>query len=404
MVGVETVDCSTAAEFLSAITLSGPAPRKHGYDFLLFRGVASGSGSQEYKLVPSALRPDNFPFLSRLAGFSLAPVESRDKYAQLEWIQGRCEADVVASFFRFADMHGLPVPEVGIEVRRTMQLPSTSGALFYDGILNGGVWPPDNLLPMIGLAQHYGLPTRLLDWSRDALTAAYFAATGALRRVQRGESMHAAENRLAVWIFNAELLDFIQRMTLPHSKKLPNIPVSFVTAPAASNPNLRAQQGVFTVWRPQMTDREHQQVDRRPLNELIDECLERDGVELPSLSLFYKVTLPLAEAPTLLHLLLRTGVTAARLFPGYEGAAEAVREWSRRQPIDWPWRPFEVSYDKGKDRFDTDLLTACLQYVTRGNPGSEHESAEAALRDIRGRLSVFAENLDIQERRDEPLT
>ena len=139
-------------------------------------------------------------------------------------------------------------------------------------------------------------------------------------------------------------------------------------------------------------------------NELIDECYRRDGVELPSLSLFYKVTLPLAEAPSLLHLLLRTGVTATRLFPGYEGAAEAVREWSRRQPNDWPWRPFEVSYNKGKDRFDADLLTVCLQYMTRGNPGSEHKSAEAALQDIRSRLSAFAENLDIRERRDEPLT
>jgi hypothetical protein len=399
MTCVETVDCSTSDEFLSAITLSGPPPRKLGYDFILFRGVANGFGSGEYKLVPSALRQDNFISLSRLAGSSC-----RDEDAEAEWVQGRFEADVIGSFFRFADMQGLAVPEVGIGLRQTMQLRSTSEALFNTAILTGGVWPPDNLLSMIGLAQHYGLPTRLLDWSRDALTAAYFAATGALRRVQRGESMHAVENRLAVWIFNAELLDFKQRLVLSHSQKLPNIPVAFVTAPAASNPNLRAQQGVFTVWRPQMSNRQHQQVDRRPLDELIDECLERDGVELPSLSLFYKVTLPLAEAPALLHLLLRTGVTAARLFPGYEGAAEAVREWSRRQPVDWPWRPFEVSYDKGKDRFDTDLLTACLQYVTRGNPGSEHESVEAALQDIRSRLSVFAENLDIRERGDKLYT
>jgi len=403
MASVETVDCSTAGDFLSTITLSGPAPRKIGYDFLLFRGVSNGSGPREYKLVPSALRLDNFASLARLAGSSPPPVAIRDSYAQEEWVQGRLEAKVIGSFFRFADMQGLPVPEVGIEVRQTMQLPGTSDTLFNSAILLGRAWPPDNLLPMVGLAQHYGLPTRLLDWSRDALTAAYFAATGALRRVERGESMHATENKLAVWIFNAQLPDSKQRTALNHSKKTPNIPVAFVTAPAASNPNLRAQQGVFSVWRPPMTDRQHQQVDRRPLNELIDECLERDGVELGSLSLFYKVTLPLAEAPALRHLLLRTGVTRARLFPGYEGAAEAVREWSRRQSIDWPSRRFEVSYDKGTDQFDTDLLTACLQYVTRGNPGGEHGTAEAALTDIRGRLSAFAEDLDIQEPADESL-
>ena len=243
MTCIETVDCSTSDEFLSAITLSGPPPRKLGYDLILFRGVANGSGPREYKLVPSALRLDNFASLSRLAG-----VGCRDEYAQAEWAQGRLEADVIGSFFRFADVQGLPMPEVGIELRRTMQLPGTSGALFYGGILNGGVWPPDVLLPMIGLAQHYGLPTRLLDWSRDALTAAYFAATGALRRVQRGESMHASENRLAVWIFNAELLDSIQRTVLNHPKRQPNIPVAFVTAPAASNPNLRGSaRGVHRV-------------------------------------------------------------------------------------------------------------------------------------------------------------
>ena len=84
MTCVETIDCSTSDEFLSAITLSGPPPRKFGYDFILFRGVANGSGPREYKLVPSALRLDNFASLSRLAG-----VGCRDEYAQAEWTQGR---------------------------------------------------------------------------------------------------------------------------------------------------------------------------------------------------------------------------------------------------------------------------------------------------------------------------
>jgi hypothetical protein len=320
-----------------------------------------------------------------------------------EWAQGALEASVIGSFFRFADIQGLSLPEVGTDVRQAMQLPSTASSLFYREILLGRLWPPDSLLPVVGLAQHYGLPTRLLDWSRDALTAAYFAANGALRRVQRGERIHAREDRLAVWMFNMELLDHIQRLELRHSKKPPNIPLTFVTAPAASNPNLRAQQGVFTAWRPNLKDRQHQKVDRRPLDELLDECINRDGIDLTSLSLFYKVTLPLGEAPALLHLLLRLGVNAAKLFPGYFGAAEAVREWSCRQPCDWPWPRFDASCDKGGDQFDVDLLSLCLRHLRRGNPGGEYTCAAAALQDIRRRLSVFAENLDIRERTDEPL-
>ncbi len=38
-------------------------------------------------------------------------------------------------------------------------------------------WPPDDLLSLLALAQHYGCPTRLLDWSSEGLIAAWFAAT-----------------------------------------------------------------------------------------------------------------------------------------------------------------------------------------------------------------------------------
>ena len=53
--------------------------------------------------------------------------------------------------------------------------------------------------------------------------------------------------------------------------------------------------------------------------------------------------------------------------------------------------------------FDVDLLSLCLRHLRRGNPGGEYTCAAAALQDIRHRLSVFAENLDIRDRTDEPL-
>jgi hypothetical protein len=36
-------------------------------------------------------------------------------------------------------------------------------------------WPPQGLYEALAIAQHYGVPTRLLDFSSDPLIAAYFA-------------------------------------------------------------------------------------------------------------------------------------------------------------------------------------------------------------------------------------
>lgn len=36
-------------------------------------------------------------------------------------------------------------------------------------------WPNEKFREVISLAQHYGLPTRFLDWSYDYKSALYFA-------------------------------------------------------------------------------------------------------------------------------------------------------------------------------------------------------------------------------------
>ena len=87
-----------------------------------------------------------------------------------------------------------------------------------------------------------------------------------------------------------------------------------ITAPHAGNPNLHAQDGVFTVFR---TEAFHSEaaVERQSLVEQVASSL-RDGETRMQHPIFVEFSLPVDNAQTLMWFLAREGITAARLFPG----------------------------------------------------------------------------------------
>lgn len=263
-----------------------------------------GHSKEKYELLPSILREENRYLIHSLTwrkakASSFVPSDYELTQIQSEYV-------LLRDFYRTADRHGLKVPESEY-LRRFL-----AGRFDITFMLNhkkGDKWIPFYLQETAALAQHYGLPTRLLDWTYDPYIAAYFALKGATD----------LNGKIVIWCLNT--------ITIANEVNLNNdFPLKLITPPYFSNTNLSAQKGVFThiesELHPEILFGNNPLVDRRPLNQFIND-LPPESLST-SQPLLLKITLPVHHAENAYSLLEEHGYGDARIYPGYGGVVKQV--------------------------------------------------------------------------------
>lgn len=232
---IEEIEVNSIEEIYKKVIYSG---KYNGY---IFRG----QGEANHKLLPTLLRNEYRTKFNKQSDLCIA------------------ELRALIMFFREANNHGLYVPPIPVFYKNYL-----SNYFDINEVLNrfAYYWLPEDIIELAILAQHYGVKTRLLDWTRDIRIALYFAC----------QKENDDAGKAAIWCIDARWLQEYKRKDRTKAERIASIeasqhtsdyeerrklievtqddsfPLRFFISSYSNNVNLNAQQGVLSMWQHNM--------------------------------------------------------------------------------------------------------------------------------------------------------
>lgn len=167
------------------------------------------------------------------------------------------------------------------------------------------------------LMQHYGVPTRLLDWTENPFVALYFALTGRASSAKIDSAIWLCDpvswNRAALkhLSFTGDILDQSSTFVRAYSPgavatEVPTLPIMIYGA--YNSPRIVAQRGGFALF--------GQGVE--PMEKVVKQEAFPDGV-------LEKIEVSHELRPSMLNSLFRKGFTESVVFPDLDGLSRELR-------------------------------------------------------------------------------